>query len=339
MMAKYIYRKEIEDIIKEREWNLNTRVDYKQKFNGSDLLKIICKCGRPQTLGVKSLKNFICPFCKNSYKSDNVKKKVCTLCEKPHNYRTQLCAKCNKQSKDLKISIAKLLTLKEYYQTKDVFKILEEKPFLLHSKIDHKKGLDFKRGIREYYKSNEYKKKEYKKWECEIPPYILTSMLKYPMRELLTLSGDKSNPTVHYICKACGEEQICKFRDLNKGHGCISRKSSGEILAENFLKEQNIKFCTQFNTLKCFNPITKKQLPYDIEIIGKRILIEIQGEQHLRFTEYFHGTIENFEYQKRKDNYKKRWAENKGYKVLYIYYNEFFNEDYKRKITDVLKLV
>ncbi|MBN1045429.1 hypothetical protein DVW08_08670 [Clostridium botulinum] len=338
-MAKYMLRNEIEDIIKERKWILNTRIDYKQKFSRSDQLKIICKCGKPQTLGVKSLKNFICPFCKNSYKIDNAKKKVCTLCEKPHNCRTQLCAKCNKQSKDLKISIAKLLTLKEYYQTKDIFKILEEKPFLLYSKVDHKKALDLKRSIREHYKSNEYKRKEYKKWDCEIPPYILNEMFKYPMRELLTLSGDKSNPTVHYICKACGEEQICKFRNLHKGHGCISSKSSGEVLVEIFLKEQNIKLYTQFNTLKCFNPITKRQLPYDIEIIGKRILIEIQGEQHLRFTKYFHGTIENFEYQQRKDDYKRRWAESKGYKVIYIYYNEFANGDYRRKILDAIKSI
>lgn len=80
-MPKYMLRNEIEDIIKERKWNLNTRIDYKQKFSESDQLKIICKCGKPQTLGVKSLKSFICPFCKNSYKPDSVKKKVCTLCE------------------------------------------------------------------------------------------------------------------------------------------------------------------------------------------------------------------------------------------------------------------
>lgn len=336
-MAKYVLRKEIEDIIKERKWRLNTRIDYKQKFSGSDQLKIVCKCGRPQTLGVKSLKKFICPFCKENYKKNKPKIKVCTLCEKPHNCKTQLCAKCNKQSKDLKISIIKLLTLKEYYQTKDIFKVLEEKPFLLYSKVDHKKGLDFKRGIREHYQSNQYKREVYKKWECDIPPYILNAMIKHPMKELLTLSGNKSNPTIHYICKACREEQICKFRNLHKGHGCISNKSSGEVLVETFLKEQNINLCTQFNTLKCFNPITKRQLPYDIEIIGKKILIEIQGEQHLRFSEYFHGTIENFEYQKRKDDYKKRWAESKGYKVVYIYYNEFVNEDYKRKILDELK--
>lgn len=313
------------------------RIDYKHKFSGSDKLKIICDCGKPQTLGVKSLKKFICPFCKNEYKVNTTKVKVCTLCEKPHRCRTQLCTKCNKQSKDLKVSITKLLTLKYYYKTNDIFKILEEKPFLLHSKVNKEKALEFKRNIREYHRSSEYRREEYKKWECNIPPYIINAMKKYPMRELLTLSGDKSNPTVHYMCKACGEEQVCKFRDLNRGHGCVTSKSSGEVIVENFLNEQGIKFYTQMNTLKCFNPITKRQLPYDIEIIGKKVLIEIQGEQHLRFIEHFHGTSENFQYQQRKDDYKRRWAEKNGYTVVYIYYNEFNNHEYKRKILEVLQ--
>ena len=160
-MTKYVSRKEIEKIIKKRNWILNTRIDYKQNFSKSDLLKIICKCGRPQTLGVKSLKKFICTYCNSKHKVNKGITKICTLCEKQHNCKTQLCAKCNKQSKNLKISIYKLLTLKEKYQTKDIFKILEEKPFLLQSKFDRNSALDFKRSVRAYYRSDEYKKTEY----------------------------------------------------------------------------------------------------------------------------------------------------------------------------------
>ena len=74
-------------------------------------------------------------------------------------------------------------------------------------------------------------------------------MGKYPTRELLTLSGNKSNPTVHFICKLCGEDQALKFKNLSKGHGCLSSKSSGEFMVESFLKEQNIKVNTQYDTL------------------------------------------------------------------------------------------
>lgn len=273
---------------------------------------------------------------KKANKSDN-KIKFCTLCEKPYRKKGQLCWECKKRSKELGLSIAKLLTLKEYYKTKDVFKVIDEKPFLINSKVDHKQALELKRKIREHYRSNEYKREKYEKWNSEIPPYILNAMAKHPNKKLLTLSGDKSNPNIHYVCKVCEEEQVCKFRNLNKAHNCSSKKSSGEALVEGFLKEQNIKFSTQFNTLKCINPITKRQMPYDVEILGKKILIEIQGEQHLKFIEYFHGTEENFEYQKRKDDYKRRWAERQGYKLIYIYYDDFSNNQYKNKIINTFR--
>ena len=73
-------------------------------------------------------------------------------------------------------------------------------------------------------------------------------------------------------------------------------------------------------------------MPYDIEIVDKKLLIEIQGNQHLEYIEYFHGTIENFYYQQRKDSYKKRFAEHKGYKLIYIYYDEIKDGSFKDKL-------
>ncbi|MGL4873119.1 MAG: hypothetical protein ACRC30_00500 [Clostridium sp.] len=258
-MPKYMSRKEINEIIEMRNWTLHTRIDYKKKFSGSDQLRIVCGCGRPQTLGVKSLWKFECPFCTTK----NNKNKV-------------------------------------------------------------RVGLNLG--------------KNYKKEELEIPPYIRSIMKKYPTKRMLALSGEKSNPTIFYFCEICGKDQACKLRNLKKGHNCIGSKSSGEVLVEKFLKEENIKICTQFKTLKCLNPKTGRQLPYDIEIVNKKILIEIQGEQHSNFIEHFHRTIENFEYQKLKDNHKKRWAEDNGYRIVYIYYNELRDGEYKRKILNILGL-
>jgi hypothetical protein len=123
------------------------------------------------------------------------------------------------------------------------------------------------------------------------------------------------------------------YKDLkaDKGHNCSGSKSSGEIVVEEYLK-QFVDIKTQRDTLKCINPITGRQLPYDIEIVGKNILVEIQGQQHLKYIEYFHGTIDNFYYQQRKDSYKKRFAESKGYKLLYIYYDDIKNGNYKEKL-------
>lgn len=329
-------RSQIEEIVRDRNWTLNTRIDYKQNFSKKDLLKIVCSCGKPQTIAVRSLRKYKCSFCGDEYETPTNKVKFCTLCEKPYRKKGHLCWECKRRANQLGLSIAKLLTFKEYYNVKDVFKLIDEKPFLVNSKVDHKQALELKRNIREYYRSKTYRREQYEKWKGEIPPYILNAMAKYPNRKFLTLSGDKSNPNVHYVCKMCGEEQVCKFRNLKKSHGCIIKKSSGETIVETFLKERKIRFTTQFKTLKCINPITGRVMPYDVEIAGKKILIEIQGEQHLKFIEYFHGTPENFEYQKRKDDYKRRWAERAGYKLLYIYYDDFKNNQYKDKIMNLL---
>lgn len=268
--------------------------------------------------------------------------KICTLCEQPHTLKTQLCSVCNKKSKELKDripnikykpSISKLLWLKKRYNVNDVFKLLAKNPSLYWDKSSKNDRLMFKRDLRAYHRSDLYKKENYEKWQEDIPLYISNEMKKHELKEFLTISGDKLNPNIHYICKSCNEEQSQKFSDIknNKGHNCSSLKSNGEIIVEHYLKNKfNIK--TQFNTLKCINPITKRQLPYDVEIPDLKIIIEIQGIQHLEYVEYFHGSIENFYYQQRKDDYKKRFAESKGYEVIYVYYDEIKNGTYKDKL-------
>lgn len=268
--------------------------------------------------------------------------KICTLCERPHRTKTQLCFSCNSKSKKLadilsltygKTSISKLLWLKEKYNTDDVFDLVTKKPYLYRQVAANDTRKDLKREVRAYHRSDEYKTQDYTKWQTKIPSYIIDEMKNHSTKQFLTISGDKLNPNIHYLCKLCNEEQSQKFIDIkaNKGHNCITSKSTGEVLVENYLKDKyNIK--TQYNTLKCINPITGKQLPYDIEIPELKVIIEIQGDQHLRYIEYFHGSIENFYYQQRKDDYKKRFAQSKGYEVVYIYYDEIKKGTYKGKL-------
>lgn len=274
--------------------------------------------------------------------------KICPLCEKPHKQGTQCCSMCSKKLKEIKpfvepysntkkVSINKVLNVKLKYNVNDVFDFIRKNPYVWKRLDVYKQRLTQKRKLREYQRSDEYRKQQYKKWTSDIPLYIYELMKLHPLKQFLTISGDKANPNIHYVCIKCGEEQIQTYEDLrnNKGHECKDSKSSGEIIVENYLKSI-VKIKTQFETLKCINPITQRQLPYDIEIINKKILIEIQGEQHLKYIEYFHGTIENFYYQQRKDDYKKRFAESKGYKMIYIYYDELKNNLYKFKIKKAL---
>ena len=83
----------------------------------------------------------------------------------------------------------------------------------------------------------------------------------------------------------------------------------------------------------CRNPITGGQLPYDIEIPILKIVIEVQGPQHYQYIPYFHGSEENFHYQQRKDDYKRRYAEKHGYQVIYIDYADIGSGKYQQLLS------
>ena len=78
-------------------------------------------------------------------------------------------------------------------------------------------------------------------------------------------------------------------------------------------------------------------MPYDFEIPDKKLLIEVQGEQHRSFIELFHVSPEGFEYQRKKDAYKKAFAEENGHKLLELWYEDFDNSNYKQYINKAMK--
>lgn len=289
---------------------------------------------------------------KNKYKKNRqIKKsltekvdKICIICEKPHRVVGKCCPTCRRGIKDIKqkikdknydcnISIQKLIYIKINNNVDDVISfVLDDltKCYTYGSTKAERKAL--KKSVSDNINDNKYNK--YVKWNDEFPSYIKNISKDYDDKEFLTLSGDRLNPTIHYLCKKCNEEQAQTYKDIidKRGHGCTSSKSSGEYIVEQYLKHNNIEFKTQRDTLKCINPLTGYVLPYDIELQDKKIIIEIQGDQHSTFTPYFHGTLENFEYQLYKDEFKRDYAESVGYEVIYIYYSEINDSTYTDKL-------
>lgn len=153
-------------------------------------------------------------------------------------------------------------------------------------------------------------------------------------KELLHLDGDRINPHIYYRCKRCEQEHCQTYESMVKGygHGCEALKSSGEAVIEEYLQKTGYRVRMQYDTLKCVNPKTKKIMPYDFELRGKKLIIEVQGEQHDTYIPYFHGSEENFAYQVWKDRYKKEFAESKGYRVLYIRYEDIKTGRFKEMI-------
>ena len=96
-----------------------------------------------------------------------------------------------------------------------------------------------------------------------------------------------------------------------------------------YLKEKEIDFCSEYGTLKCVNPLTGHVMPYDFEIIGRKILIEVQGDQHKKYVDEIQTSPDQFEYQRAKDQYKKKFAKECGYQLLEIWYEQIQDGSFK----------
>lgn len=70
------------------------------------------------------------------------------------------------------------------------------------------------------------------------------------------------------------------------------------------------------------------KLFFDFYVRELRILIEVQGRQHLEFVEHFHGTAENFKAQKFRDNLKIQYAQENDMYLVRIYDTEKISEDF-----------
>lgn len=66
----------------------------------------------------------------------------------------------------------------------------------------------------------------------------------------------------------------------------------------------------------------RKQLAFDFFIPSLRLVIEVQGEQHFKFTPYFHASKQDFIMQKKRDSEKQAWCNINEIDILYLDYCE-----------------
>lgn len=172
--------------------------------------------------------------------------------------------------------------------------------------------------------------------EADAPEYI-NNLLGYS-KELIKIDGSKRNPMIYFKCKRCRDDFAVRYEELKKhrSHDCDGILSSGETAVKEYLDKRNIRYKTQYDTLKCINPVTGHIMPYDFELSDKKVIIEIQGEQHRRYIEYFHGTEDGFIYQQNKDKHKKDFAVDKGYTYIEIWYDQFTDGEYKNILNECI---
>lgn len=152
--------------------------------------------------------------------------KICTLCEKPHYTRTHLCSIYNKRFKQIKkletgISIVKLVTIQKDFPGENVWEVISEGRANPAVPLWNRRPemMTYKREQRAEHRSEaSYHRTFYNKEDqTNIPAFIFREMKRFPDRELVGISGERTNPYVYYTCQRCGEEQAIKYAELEQG--------------------------------------------------------------------------------------------------------------------------
>ena len=88
---------------------------------------------------------------------------------------------------------------------------------------------------------------------------------------------------------------------------------------EKYLSKQLYSRFGQYSIRQNYRPDWLEGLELDFYIDEIKLAAEVQGEQHYKFIQHFHKSIENFELQKKRDEKKEYICREKGIKLFEIF--------------------
>lgn len=100
------------------------------------------------------------------------------------------------------------------------------------------------------------------------------------------------------------------------------RITSGERKVLDFLRTNKIKYIREITFKDLINPMTDNHLYFDFFIPKFKVVIEVQGDQHYRFIPDFHKDQNQFEYQQKKDEFKRGYCFRHNYRLIEIPYTQ-----------------
>ena len=143
----------------------------------------------------------------------------------------------------------------------------------------------------------------------------------------LSYKNPKTNKIIDFEWQA-------RISHRNNGASCpFISASNPEILMYDILRELKVDFEAEKTFSNCKN---KKELPFDIYIPSKNLLIEFDGEQHFKHISFF-GEKDVFETRIINDNIKNNFCKENDISLLRIPYIYSNREDIKKIIIEMLK--
>lgn len=131
------------------------------------------------------------------------------------------------------------------------------------------------------------------------------------------------NTHMEIYCEKHGSFHQTPLNHIHDSNGCpkcISSKGEEEIRI--FLEENKIYYIPQYRFDDCRSIKFNNKLPFDFYLPELNLCIEYNGIQHYEYTEYFHKTLEIFEYRKAIDQIKIDYCKNNNIPLLIIRYDE-----------------
>lgn len=130
---------------------------------------------------------------------------------------------------------------------------------------------------------------------------------------------NNAEKNLRILCPRCGEEFTTSFKHFIQHGGqlcpkCSKKESVGELKVRNFLEKHDIVFIQEhwFSDCRDINP-----LPFDFYLPQLNTIIEFDGIQHYKDTNYF---TYSFEKNQMHDKIKNDYCASKGIKLIRIPY-------------------
>lgn len=130
-----------------------------------------------------------------------------------------------------------------------------------------------------------------------------------------------------------------KKYEIKFKHGIL--RSYGEKYLYDILMKEKVSFVFGESD-GCKNDKTNRPLLFDFILFykGKKIYVEIQGEQHYSYNPYFHKSYKDFEERLYKDELKRKFAEKNGIYVSLDYLSDdlyYLDEEIRKKLLPLIK--
>ena len=146
-----------------------------------------------------------------------------------------------------------------------------------------------------------------------------------------------SHQEISFLCDV-NQNHIWKSRIKNRtnNQGCPHCKNKTETILYDFLIENFDDVERQFKPDWCKNELTNKHLPFDFYIKELKLILELDGRQHLEQV----SNWESAEHNQKRDKFKMDKALEQGVSIIRILQTDIYNNNYdwQSELLNIIKL-